>query len=487
MKVRLLFALFGFIQLTASAQDTLVPARVSDQSNNRNTIRPVLRGAWKAVGNGYLLGIAAQKITLYSYTSRHCYEEKNDFLSGLLNESALFGMNKRKDTVSVYLHDFGKKTTRLQSKMVFVKLPELPQNCSPLTSQQQTDPVFLFDLFWTTLQENYAFTKERNLNWSQLYQHYKPRVSSQTTQNELFDLMGEVVTLTKDHHTKISAEDGKTKQYSDVPTALRLREGFDQQTEVKDFNQYIQQFFAVNYEDISNDLLQGKGKKMANGKLEWGDIDPDIGYIHIHGLAGFASGQLTRSQHVDTLNACMMQIMKAFQHKKAILLDVGFNFGGYDAAGLTIASYFTSQLQHAYTKHTYQGGIFREGSRFYVYPAKQYTFTKPVYVLTTDITRSAAESFAMQMKALPNVTVVGTNTLGIISDMLGKSIGAYYLTVSNEKYVTPTGKVYEVSGVDVDTKVEVFPKQNMFHGHRDAVYKVMTLIRRKLSEERIKK
>jgi hypothetical protein len=42
--------------------------------------------------------------------------------------------------------------------------------------------------------------------------------------------------------------------------------------------------------------------------------------------------------------------------------------------------------------------------------------------------------------------------------MLGKSIGQYYLTLSNEKYSTATGHIYEVTGVDVDVPWTVFPK-----------------------------
>jgi C-terminal processing protease CtpA/Prc len=80
------------------------------------------------------------------------------------------------------------------------------------------------------------------------------------------------------------------------------------------------------------------------------------------------------------------------------------------------------------------------------------------------------------MKALPNVKLVGTNTLGIFSDMLGKSIGEYYLTLSNEKYVTMKGDTYEVKGVDVDIPIKVFPRENMFNGHKDAVRQVIKII-----------
>ena len=80
------------------------------------------------------------------------------------------------------------------------------------------------------------------------------------------------------------------------------------------------------------------------------------------------------------------------------------------------------------------------------------------------------------LKSLPNVKVIGTNALGIISDMLSKSIGDFYLTLSNEKYLTPTAETYEVKGVDVDIKLTVFPKENIFNSHRDAVRQIIKII-----------
>jgi carboxyl-terminal processing protease len=193
-------------------------------------------------------------------------------------------------------------------------------------------------------------------------------------------------------------------------------------------------------------------------------------------LTGFASDTLSRKQHLDTLDFYMTKIIESLQDKKAVIVDISFNFGGYDAAGLTISSYFTDKPVPVYTKYIFQNGRFLKGTDYTINPSSKYHFTKPVYLLTTDISRSAAESFAMQMKALPNVTLVGTNTLGVISDMLGKTIGDFYLTLSNEKYLTPKGNMYEVKGVDVDIKLPVFPKANMFNGHRDAIRQIIKII-----------
>jgi len=433
-------------------------------------------GMWKSIGDGYLLKIDDKAITLYSYTSKYCYKEQNAYIIDLLNNSSKFYLNPTRDTLSIYLQDFGDKTKTLQDEKRFYKLKALPDNCASLTETQLNDPEYLFELFWSTLKENYAFAKERNLDWDKIYKDYRQKINSQTNKTDLFNLLGDIVMLTKDQHTKIISADDKTRQYSDVPTALLLAEVFKKQNTVKDFNEYINQFFKTNYDNISKDLLKGKGKKVANGKIEWGDVTTDVGYIHLHSLTGFASSSVPRKQHLDTLNFYMNRIIKSFQNKKAIIVDISFNFGGYDAAGLTISGYFTDKPVQAYTKYIFQNGSFYKGTEYFISPSDKYQFTKPVYLLTTDISRSAAESFAMQMKALPNVKLVGTNTLGIISDMLGKSIGDYYLTLSNEKYVTATGETYEVKGVDVDIKLTVFPKDNMFNGHTGVVRQLIKII-----------
>jgi len=82
----------------------------------------------------------------------------------------------------------------------------------------------------------------------------------------------------------------------------------------------------------------------------------------------------------------------------------------------------------------------------------------------------------MQMKAIPNVKLVGTNTLGILSGMLGKSIGDFYSTFSNQRYLSPQGNFYEVTGVEPDIEIEVFKQENIFQSHMEAVREIVDII-----------
>ncbi|HAS40496.1 MAG TPA: hypothetical protein DCS93_08455 [Microscillaceae bacterium] len=449
-------------------------------SKATKAIQPQLKGYWKSIGHGYILDASADSIRLHSYTKSFCYREKNDYLERLMNSQTQF--IQKNDTLSIFLMDFGPQTTHLQSRRDFVRMKQLPENHLSFDELQQLPPLKLFDLFIETLEENYAFSKERKLEWTKIREDLSKNISDSTTQEALFQMMGKVTKSAKDHHTKIIAPDGRRLQYTRTPSAQYVIDLFRKQTAVEQLNKYFGLYFDTNYKNISDSLLKGKGQKVANNKIEWGSLNEQIGYIHIHSLTGFADSKLPRKQHIDTLNYYMERIVKKLQDKKALVVDISFNFGGYDAAGLTIASYFTEVPQLAYQIQVFQQGQFYNESSLYVHPAKYTRFTKPVYLLMTDISRSAAETFAMQMKAIPQVKLVGMPTLGILSDMLGKSIGPFYSTSSNRKYVAPDGKVYELSGVPPDIPLQVFTAKDVFNSHKNAVRQLVKMIEKSLQD-----
>jgi carboxyl-terminal processing protease len=437
-------------------------------------VNVTIKGYWKSIGNGYILDATSDSILLYSYTSSFCYKEKNDYVEGLLNSKARF--IKRNDTLSIYSADFGEKSNTLQIKHDYVRIDELPKNYLSFSEMKNLGAKKLFTLFIETLEENYAFSRERNLNWSSIKTEFESKIKDSTSEKELFQVLGEIVTLTKDHHTKIIAENGQTFQYRRTPAAEIVSEAFKKQSSISKLDDYFNLFFDTNYKNISDSLLHGKGKKVANGKIEWGYLKNDIGYISIYSFDGFTPKGFTRKQQIDSLNFYMEQIINSFKETKAIIVDVSFNFGGYEAASLTMASYFTDKPKLAYTSQVYNNGSFYVEDKMYINPADKIVYTKPVYLLMTDISRSQAEGFAMTMKANSNVKLVGTNTLGILSSMLGKSICNFYSTSSNQRLLLPNGKYYEVTGVEPDIKMTVFSKENIFGGHKNAVRKIIELI-----------
>lgn len=440
---------------------------------NISSVNPKIKGLWKSVGNGYFLDARQDSILLYSYTKNFCYKEKNDYMERLLNSESQF--NKQGDTISVFLTDYGDRTADLQGKRIFTLVEALPKDCMNFDEMQGMKPRKLFNLWLETMKENYAFSHERNMDWDSIDTIYGNKITDETTSEELFQLIGKAVTQTKDHHTKIIGKDGRMLQYRVTPSAEIVIDSFNNQSIEKDLNHFFNSYFKYNYKNISDTLLLGKGKKVVNDKIEWGSLNEKIGYINIHSFTGFGKG-ITRKQQIDSISLHMDNVIDSLIGKEAIIVDISFNFGGFDASGLTIAGYFTNEIVHGYTRQVYSNGGFFNESEVRIVPAENVNYTKPVYVLMTDVSRSAAEGFAMLMGALPNVKLVGTNTLGILSGMLGKSIGEYYSTSSNQRLLTSEGEFYEVLGVEPDIRLNVFSGNNVFNGHKWAVRQLIKII-----------
>ena len=437
----------------------------------KNHTNPSIRGVWQSIGNGYLLEVREDSLLLYSYTNSFCYKEKNDYLEGLLNTQSQF--ERRGDTIGVYLTNYGAATKKLQTKKDFLRIEKLPDSCISFTEMTQLSANDHFKLYRETLQENYAFAQERQLDWTTIFEAYQDRNVAEDQM--LFESMGAIATLTKDQHTKVIAQDGNTRQYRITPSALIVQKAFENQTSIPSLNDYFNLFFSKSKQHIADSLLHQHGQSILNGNIEWGKINDHVGYIHIFSFAGFLNRNYSRKMQIDSIKSHMNVIMDSLQHAEAIIVDVSFNFGGYDGSALTIASYFTEKPIDAFTSQVYHDGDFYEEDKVIIYPAAT-PFTKPVYLVMTDISRSAAEGFAMMMDALPNVTLVGTNTLGTLSGMLGKSVKQYYTTYSNQRLVNAKGEYFEVTGVEPDIELMVFPEENVLGGHLQAVKKVIHLI-----------
>lgn len=442
--------------------------------NKSNYTNPLIRGVWKSIGNGYYLEVNKDSILLYSYTKSYCYKEKNDYLEKLLNTQSQFIV--RGDTIGIYLTDYGDQTPYLQTKKDFFRIDKLPENCITFSEMTQLNAKTLFSLYKETLEENYAFEKERQLNWKAIFEEYKD--SNFTEEKALFESMGKIATLTKDQHTKVISQDGTSRQYRITPSALNVQRAFENQTQIKKLNEYFDLFFTTNTSNISDSLLMGVSQKILRKNIEWGKINDKVGYINIFSFAGFLDSNFSRIQQIDSIKAHMNRIINSLQAVETIIVDISYNFGGFDASALTIAGYFTNEPFYAFTSQVYNNGEFHDEDKVIVYPA-EISFTKPVYLLMTDISRSAAEGFAMTMDALPNVTLVGTNTLGTLSGMLGKSIADYYTTYSNQRLVNSNGEYYEVKGVKPEIEIVVFPKDDVMNGHLNAVRKILSIIKNK--------
>ena len=464
-------AIFCFIQCKDTSSGDLQALEKCFQPEQKK-VNPALIGFWKSIGNGYLLEAREDSLLLYSYTSSFCYKEKNDYLEGLLNSQSSFRLHD--DSMHLYLTDYGEASEHLQTKKDFVRINALPSPCLSFREMVQLKPMDQFALYRESMEENFAFAERRKMNWEEIFSSYADTLAADTSQ--LFASMGAIATATRDHHTKVINSEGQSLQYRVTPSALIVQETFEKQNDIKDLNQYFNQFFSNNYRLISDSILQGKGQKVLNGKLEWGKTQDNIGYLHIHSFAGFLGKEFSRKQQIDSIRKHMKIIVDSLQNTRAMIVDLSFNFGGYDASALTIASFFTEEIHKAFDSQVYYQGAYHTEDQVHVFPSESSTYTKPVYLLSTDISRSAAEGFSMMMDDLHQVKLVGTPSIGILSGMLGKSIHDFYVTISNQRLINSDGEFFEAQGVAVDIPLVIFEKEDVFNSHYRAVEQISEMI-----------
>jgi C-terminal processing protease CtpA/Prc len=154
------------------------------------------------------------------------------------------------------------------------------------------------------------------------------------------------------------------------------------------------------------------------------------------------------------LNKQLDEVFKSFKDMEAIIIDVRTNMGGDDTFANKVVGRLTNVKLLGHYKQEKKGkDVFGKLIPKYINPAGKFRFLKKVYLITDDKTVSAADVLALDMKQIPNVTIVGDNTNGSFSDIYSDRLpNGWVIDISNERYLSPTMINYEGKGVPVDIK-----------------------------------
>jgi C-terminal processing protease CtpA/Prc len=109
------------------------------------------------------------------------------------------------------------------------------------------------------------------------------------------------------------------------------------------------------------------------------------------------------------------------------------------------------------TQKLRQGDHFSPTLPLYIF-GKSDAYTKPVYVLTSPQTGSAAEAFAIATMPIAHIKRIGSPTAGAMSTALEKQLpNSWTFSISNEIYMDNEGNNYENKGIPVDYDLN-YPK-----------------------------
>jgi C-terminal processing protease CtpA/Prc/Flp pilus assembly protein TadD len=300
-----------------------------------------------------------------------------------------------------------------------------------VAAQELSEPEKNFEHLWKTYDRNYALFGAKHIDWDALYKVYRPRVTTKTTDDELFQIMSDMLGNLNDNHVRLTSP------------KRAFQSGILGQMKMEDFSLDL----------VKQKYLKGKSKPLVENVFDYGWLTESIGYFHFRGFG-----------RMEQTKTAIDEIIKEFKDAKAIVVDVRGNGGGDDRVGKLIADRFADR------KRLYMKTAIRNGSRhddftpwkyWYVEPDGPIQFTKPVILLTHRHSVSASENFALAMRVLPNVTVVGDATSGVFADVYGDRLpNGWRFSVSFKLFIDETGFCWEGIGVPSDIR-QINTKQDI--------------------------
>jgi carboxyl-terminal processing protease len=309
------------------------------------------------------------------------------------------------------------------------------------------DPEKNFEELWETFHNRYPFFELRNVDWKQQYVTYRPKVTGETSDNELFDIFCQMLDPLDDGHIKLIAKtDGdRKKRYFTPEKTPRFWHQFTKQ-------QINELFKTTEKTLVANGF--GQPTETEAWMLHY-CRSQTFGYIRILELEGVKKQRLI---------AALDQISREFKDLVGFVIDIRDCPGGDDSTAITIINRFCDRKRTAFHRKTKIGpgeDDFTPLETWHIEPQGEAQFTGSIALLTCDSVFSGAEAFALAIRELPHVTIIGDHTNGIFSYELEKKLpNGWQYCLSYQKYLSAELVCYEGKGVPADielfnTKVDI--------------------------------
>ncbi len=327
------------------------------------------------------------------------------------------------------------------------------------------DPEKNFEDLWETFHNRYPFFELRNVDWKKQYDTYRPKVTSETSDDELFKIFCLMLDPLDDGHVELEAKGNgdRKKRYFTSEKKPRFRQEFSDR-EVK------QLFKTTEKTLVANGF--GPPRETQAWMLHY-CRSPAFGYARILELEGVKKQKLTAA--LDT-------IAHDFEGLDGFIIDIRDCPGGDDSTAIMIINRFCDRKRVAFHRKTKIGpgeGDFTALKTWHLEPQGEAQFTGPIVLLTCDSVFSGGEAFALAIKQLPHVTIIGDHTNGIFSYQLEKKLpNGWRYCLSYQKYFSADMVCYEGKGVPAD--IELFnTKANIEDGIDPLITRALEVLKSK--------
>lgn len=244
------------------------------------------------------------------------------------------------------------------------------------------DPKGNFEALWKIIDEHYCFfdykKKEYGLDWNEVRRRYAGQVSDGLTEEQLFEILGNMLSELRDGHVNMYAS-------FDLSRYWRWHEDY-----------------PSNFSDTLQRKYLGTDYRIA-GTLRYRVLDDNIGYVYCGSFQN-AIGDGNLDDVLAYLAPC-----------NGLILDIRDNSGGMLTSAETLAARFTNkELPVGYMRHKTGRGHddFSAMEEQRLKPSSGVRWQKRVAVLTNRQVFSAANEFVKYMRCCPKAVIVGDRTGG---------------------------------------------------------------------------
>lgn len=295
----------------------------------------------------------------------------------------------------------------LSCKKMFIEIPG-------------NDPEAIFEELWSTFNKEYAPFEERNVDWDEVYETYRPQVRSTTTDDELFAILSQMLAVLDDGHVSLTAPD------RDIVFSNKIR---NELIDDSLFNIPVVKTY------LDKDFKEGEEGSFIYGKIK----NENLAYIFF--------------EHVGENFFKLNDFLNEYSNVDGYIVDLRHNEGGDFTYCFSEIGRLVNQPYKVFSSKTKTGpgrNDFTAWYDWYIHPKGEYV-NKKIVVLTDRYTISAGERAVMAFITLPNVTVVGDTTNGAHGTMIGRELAnGWFYSIVTQKVKLFDGISYEGIGITPD-------------------------------------
>ena len=225
-------------------------------------------------------------------------------------------------------------------------------------------------------------------------------------------------------------------------------------------------------EDRARALAEERRRNFGFEKIE--RLDGNVGYLSLRGFSGTPEAR-------DAAVAAMNFLADT----DALIFDLRRNGGGSPFMIGILSSYLFDEVVHLNDFYIRETDTRRQFFTTADVQGRRYGKEKPVYVLTSSRTFSAAEEFTYNLKNLKRSTTVGETTGGGAHPGGVRKITDHFgIWLPNGRAINPITKTnWEGTGIEPDIKTEA--GQALQAAHLDALKKILAIATDKRHREQL--